>query len=912
MKVNGIPSWLERVPTLSSRSSAESFSSARVAVPPVQRRHRNGLSRPVSSKSWMQWLASIVSLTVLGASLHAQTTQSSTDRITFNQSIKEVATTQPKFAFGTAGTLVRSELSPAEAQATLDFSVALKMYNFAELQERIGNGEIISLDEMAVKYYPTTTDYNKVVEWLSAQGFTIKPADKYNLSVFASGTLVQIEQAFGTKFGLVNFAGVESVSALSAPSLPAAVAAPVLSINGLQPQLHPTPHIIKGAPSQGIQKLINNQPPYTVAEIAKAYGANGLSVDGTGQKIGIVIDTFPLNSDLTLFWNFNGVSQSLSNIEEVQVVPGTLPSPTGEESLDVEWSSGMAPGAKVRVYATKDLAFVHLDQAFQTIINDLSSQPGLRQISISLGLGELYDAPSQMQTDAQYFASMAGAGVTVFVSSGDGGSSPGLSGHDHSGPVQVESFANDPSVTGVGGTTLDLNVSTGVVSSESAWFGSGGGISTIFARPVWQTGPGVPAGSTRLVPDVALAADPNTGGIVYLNGVQRQFGGTSWSAPTWAGFCAMINQNRISLSEPSVGLLGPKIYPLIGTSSFRDITTGNNGLNGVYNAGPGYNLCTGGGVPNIAALIQALAVPTPTRTDFLSYSGDFNADGKQDILWRNMQTGEVRIWYMNGSTILADDSVLTVGLDWQIVGIGNFDGTGFSDIVWENAKDGSFAIWTMRGNSSVSHQFPSPGLQWSITGIADLDHTGRADLLWRNVVTGDVQVWLSRSPFNFSSVFIGTASLDWNLFGTADLFGDGFPELIWRNQNTGEVRAWRLRGDVMIANVSLGFASLDWKIAGLGDFTGTGRQDILWRNTVDGSVDAWIMNGFTIIDQWFPSAASLDWQIRATPDVNGNHVNSIFWSNFITGQQAIWTSNQSTFVPGAPFAVAPSPWLVQP
>ena len=112
---------------------------------------------------------------------------------------------------------------------------------------------------------------------------------------------------------------------------------------------------------------------------------------------------------------------------------------------------------------------------------------------------------------------------------------------------------------------------------------------------------------------------------------------------------------------------------------------------------------------------------------------------------------------MNGSTILADDGVSTVGLEWQIVGIGNFDGSGFSDIVWENADNGNFAIWTMRGDSAVSQQYPSPGDQWSITGVADLDHTGLADLLWRNVDTGDVQAWFSVSPLNFFSQFIRNA-----------------------------------------------------------------------------------------------------------------------------------------------------------
>ena len=302
----------------------------------------------------------------------------------------------------------------------------------------------------------------------------------------------------------------------------------------------------------------------------------------------------------------------------------------------------------------------------------------------------------------------------------------------------------------------------------------------------------------------------------------------------------------------------------------------------------------------------------PVILPFISYSGDFNADGKQDILWRNTGTGEVRIWYMNGSSVLSNGGVATVALNWNIVGIADFDGTGFSDILWENANDGSFAIWQMRGNNAVSHQYPSPGRQWSITGVADLDNSGLADILWRNVTTGEVRVWLSVSPFNFASEFIGTASLDWNIVGTADLFGDGFPELIWRNENTGEVRAWRLSGDVVIANVSLGFAPLDWEIVGFGDFTGAGRQDILWRNTVDGSVDAWIMNGFTIVTQWFPGAVSLDWQIRAVPDVNGNGVSGILWSNETTGQQVIWTSNGSAFVPQGPFAVAIPSWAVQP
>jgi hypothetical protein len=178
----------------------------------------------------------VLTVIVFSRSLHAQTPQPAaspiTDRISFAGSIKGVAIVPPQIASGASATVVRTELTQAESESTQEFSVALKMRDFAELQQRIGKGETISLDEMAAKYYPTAADYKTVVDWLTAQGFAVKPADKYNLSVFAGGSMAQIERAFGTKFGRVKFAGVESNSALTAPSLPAAVAAPVLGING--------------------------------------------------------------------------------------------------------------------------------------------------------------------------------------------------------------------------------------------------------------------------------------------------------------------------------------------------------------------------------------------------------------------------------------------------------------------------------------------------------------------------------------------------------------------------------------------------------------------------------------------------------------------------------------------------------
>ena len=148
-----------------------------------------------------------------------------------------------------------------------------------------------------------------------------------------------------------------------------------------------------------------------------------------------------------------------------------------------------------------------------------------------------------------------------------------------------------------------------------AWSYSGGGVSEYFTRPSWQTGTGMPSGTMRAVPDVACPADPNTGAVLFYNGAQTAVGGTSWSSPTWAGYCALINQARSNAGLSQIGLLGPKIYPLLGSTNFRDVTSGSNSVgansNGKYSAGAGYDPVTGIGVPLMQALTQTLVGSSP-------------------------------------------------------------------------------------------------------------------------------------------------------------------------------------------------------------------------------------------------------------------------------------------------------------
>ena len=233
------------------------------------------------------------------------------------------------------------------------------------------------------------------------------------------------------------------------------------------------------------------------------------------------------------------------------------------------------------------------------------SGPALRQVSISLGLGEtfLHGPGGEVATEHQKFLRLAAAGVNVFVSSGDAGSNPDQTGHGSGGPLQAEYEASDPCVIGVGGTSLRLN-GAGQVASEVAWPASGGGKSVYFPRPSWQHGNGVPAGTQRLVPDVCAAADPNEGAVLILHGARQQIGGTSWSAPIWAAFCALINEARHRNGKPLLPFLNPLIYPLLGTNCFRDIVSGSNGA---YHATPGYDLVTGLGAPDIKQLVAKLS-----------------------------------------------------------------------------------------------------------------------------------------------------------------------------------------------------------------------------------------------------------------------------------------------------------------
>jgi kumamolisin len=512
----------------------------------------------------------------------------------------------PPDRVGHAGMIVQAA-EPAHLDDNLELMFALQPPEGAEkqLEERVARGEVSDPAEIEALSAPDDAR-EKLTSWLTSHGFTVDHVSKDGTSVYATSTASNIADQLQVDMARVTRDGQTYTAARTDPSLPSEVGEGVRAIVGLQPFRHANRRF-RRMPASAVAGTTTSLVPregYTVPQIMKAYGAAGLTVTGAGQTIAILIDTAPLPSDVDAFWAANGLTGDSSRVEIVNVGGGQLPAQSGEETLDVEWASGIASGATVRVYCSGSLRFVALDRALDRIIEDLPANPGMRQLSMSLGLGETYFGGPKGEVAVQHlkFLKLAAAGVNVFVSSGDAGSNPDQTGHDTDGPTQAEYEASDPAVIGVGGTSLRLH-RDGTVRSETAWAGSGGGQSIYFQRPSWQQAPGMPVGTARMVPDVSLVADPNTGGMVILHGQAQPVGGTSWSAPSWAALCALANEARTQKGQAPLGFLGPTLYSLASTPAFRDVTSGSNGA---FKAGTGYDAVTGLGVPDVAKLIDAL------------------------------------------------------------------------------------------------------------------------------------------------------------------------------------------------------------------------------------------------------------------------------------------------------------------
>src|SRR5438477_868324 len=236
-------------------------------------------------------------------------------------------------------------------------------------------------------------------------------------------------------------------------------------------------------------------------------------------------------------------------------------------------------------------------------------------------------------------------------------------------------------------------------------------------------------------------------------------------------------------------------------------------------------------------------------------TGDFDGDGKADILWRNALTGENYIWLMNGLTIASQGSINVVEptSGWQVQGIGDFDGDGRADILWRNLSTGENYIYLMNGWTIAAQGLVNAvGDQaWQVKGIGDFDGDGRADILWRNSSTGENYIWLMNGLSTASQGSVNFVDPAWQVKGIGDFDGDGKADILWRNSSTGENYLYLMNGWTIAARglVNIVEPSSFWELKGIGDFDGDGRADILWRNSSTGENYVYFMNGWAIVSR---------------------------------------------------------------
>ncbi len=440
-------------------------------------------------------------------------------------------------------------------------------------------------------------DIEAVKSFAARVGLTVIEADASRRVVRLRGTVQAMADAFGAQMvGMFEPGGGAGRyrARTGALTVPAELAGVVTGVFGLDDRPQARAHV-------RVKAL--DPTSYTPVQVADAY-AFPAAVTGKGETVGILeLGGGFSTTDLSTY--FQGLGLADPQVTAVSVdagtnAPGQDTNADGEVMLDIEVVGAVANDAAIAVYFAPNTDQGFID-ALSTAVHDTTHKPSV--ISISWGQSEdSWSAQARTQME-QILTEAAALGVTVTVAAGDNGSTDSVT----DGQQHVDFPASAPHALACGGTTLQAP--NGTITSESVWNdpgdgATGGGISRQFALPSYQAQAKVPGNADtgaagRGVPDVCGDADPNTGYRIRVDGGDQTIGGTSAVAPLWAGLIARLNQQ---LGAP-VGFLQPKLYALLGTGAFHDVTTGDNGS---YQAGPGWDACTGLGSPNGTALASEL------------------------------------------------------------------------------------------------------------------------------------------------------------------------------------------------------------------------------------------------------------------------------------------------------------------
>jgi len=460
----------------------------------------------------------------------------------------------------------------------------------------------LTVPEFTERFGPTQEDYDAVVAFAKASGFNVVGGSRDGFDVQVEGSVTNIEAAFNVSMGVYRHPTEDRAfyAPDREPTLP--LPFPLWHISGLDNYSIPRPALVRRNLSVKSNTTTGSCPSgsYCGSDMRAAYYGTG-SLTGTGQNLGLLeyygydiadVNTYFANAGQTNNVPIDGISTDGTSLGclEAQRCDDT------EQTLDITQAISMAPGLSA--------LYVFVGSTDTAILSSMSTNtPLCAQLSSSWTW-----SPSDPRTDDPYFEKFAAQGQNYFQAAGDDGAYTTRSTDVYP--------ADDAYVTVVGGTDLATSGPGGAWVSESAWADGGGGYyaKDDIAIPSWQKTSGVITstneGSTtyRNSPDVAAEANFD----YYVCADQtactaNYYGGTSFAAPLWAGYMALVNEQALLNGSALLGFINPLIYSLgLGsgyTTAFHDITSGSNG----YPAVKGYDLATGWGSPNGAGLINALA-----------------------------------------------------------------------------------------------------------------------------------------------------------------------------------------------------------------------------------------------------------------------------------------------------------------
>lgn len=547
-------------------------------------------------------------------------------------------------------------LRAADPAQALNLSIGLRPNAAADLESLLramytpGSAQYhhyLTSAEFNQRFAPTAGQVQQVVSFLQSQGLTVQDVASNHLLIDATGTVTQAQQAFHVQINTYQYDDRVFYANAQVPSVPAALQTIISSIGGLDNSVRYQP-LVQSASATSQQTLRPHASPsgYGPNELATAYDTAPLTsagLQGQNQTVAIFeLDGYQAGDIQQYFQNYNLGTPAISNVL-VDGAKGSAGQGAIEVELDIEVVGAIAPRARQVIYEGPNTT-QGLNDTYNRIVTDNKAQV----VSTSWGLCESSTGSAELMTLDTIFKEAAAQGISIFAAAGDAGAYD--CGDSNLG---VDSPADDPYVTGVGGTNLQLNTNN-TYGSESVWSdatntgrgpkgdGGGGGISSSFALPDWQGGIGVinsyssgqPCGAPsgqycREVPDISADADPNSGYAVYCTvssaGCSSSgwivVGGTSAAAPFWAGSSALINQYLQSQNLASFGSANPALYGIYNAQqtapAFHDVTAGNNLY---YPATAGYDMASGLGSPDVANLAKDLAAsagggtPTPTPT----------------------------------------------------------------------------------------------------------------------------------------------------------------------------------------------------------------------------------------------------------------------------------------------------------